>query len=493
MKKVFLVGMLAFFLIVPIYANEADGGASLDVEPSPGILLELDEHILHQPPAPVIEEPAPIEEPALVEEPAQKASEIVKAVPIEHHVPAITEPSVSKIPYTKTPPIIPYSWNMLTLEGNVNPADPNTPNSFFFMNIETGPIDIEFRGSFVLDYYQDLQRSDDHLFLNLTNEYQFDDTGIRTSFTFDILYKNWLFDIQDKVPFFIQGGIDPNIFTATPPALPTKTENETLEFSWANSTFNTVASVQPVIGVGVGRMYNINHLISARIILRSLGLDSSDETIHKAASILAKENQFMNSITADFSQNYRKYYRALLEALGMAGRHIDLLSLEGSQVYAFDQDKFAFSRFWFSPNDMNLGWEVSLSAAPMILYSAPASVVYPEFTLTLQEEYSHITIQDRLYVKLEASQTLLQYNTLWLQVMLGAELRYYPKYNRMWFALGFEDTVKFDVNNNTPYNSQLLDLSAHYLITPNFMIQGRLDINNFKLYTLNIGGKIRIL
>jgi hypothetical protein len=244
-------------------------------------------------------------------------------------------------------------------------------------------------------------------------------------------------------------------------------------------------------------MYNITHLITAKMILRSLGIDDSDEIVHRAASILAREDQYMNSITADFSQNYRKYYKDLLEALKMEGRHLDLLSLEESQVYAFDQDKFAFSRAWFASEDMNIGGELSLSMTPMIIHPSVPTTPVPiadalDFTLTLQEKFSRITLQDRLYVKLEAEQSLMQYNTLWLRGMIGAELRYYPRYSRIWFALGFEDTLLFDITNNSMNNTQLLDLSAHYLITPNFMVFGQFD-TNFTVFEINIGGKIRIL
>jgi hypothetical protein len=177
----------------------------------------------------------------------------------------------------------------------------------------------------------------------------------------------------------------------------------------------------------------------------------------------------------------------------MEGRHLDLLSLEKSQVYAFDQDKFAFSRAWFASEDMNIGGELSLSIAPTITDTTPTTTAYPDFTLTLREKYSRITLQDRLYVKLESEQSLLFYNAMWIKGMLGAEVRYYPRYSRMWFALGFKDTILLNLSNNAINNTQLLDLSAHYLVTPNFMVFGQFDIANFTLFELNIGGKIRIL
>jgi hypothetical protein len=418
---------------------------------------------------------------------------VVKTAPVEYHVPAITEPNISQIPYTETPVIIPYSWNMLTIEGATTPVISGVDGSAFSLYIDTSPFSISMKGAFDVLYRHHIQRKKDILEIGVKNAYSFTDTSITTGFTFDVMYKNWLFDIQDKVPFFIQGGIDPYITTAVSPSLPSSSEEVTFQLDWANSGFTTKASVQPVIGVGIGRMYNIDHLVTARIILRSLGLDASDETVHKAAAILAKENQYMHTMSADFSQNYRKYYRDVLKALGMEGRHIDLLSLEESQIYEFDKDKFAFSRTWFEDEDLNIGGELSLSIAPTITYSTPSTTMYPDFTLTLREEYSRITLQDRLYVKLEAEQSLLQYNTLWIEGMLGAELRYYPRYSRIWFAFGFQDTVQLDVNTNTILNSQKLDLSAHYLITPNFMVFGQFDTIDFASYEFNIGGKIRIM
>jgi len=37
-------------------------------------------------------------------------------------------------------------------------------------------------------------------------------------------------------------------------------------------------------------------------------------------------------MSGDFSENYRRYYTDLLDALGMEGRSLDLLSLDYSQV-----------------------------------------------------------------------------------------------------------------------------------------------------------------
>jgi hypothetical protein len=382
---------------------------------------------------------------------------------------------------------------MLTIEGSASPVISGVDNSAFSLYIDTSPFSVTMNGAFDITYRHYIQRIKDILDITIINENAFTDISITSGFTFDVMYRNWLFDIQDKVPFFIQAGIDPYITTAVSPSLPSESKEITFQLDWANSTFDTKASVQPVISVGIGRMYNIDHLITARIILRSLGLDSSDEAVHKAAGILAKENQYMHSMSADFSQNYRKYYKDILQALGMEGRHIDLLSLEESQVYKFEKDKFAFSRTWFEDEAMNVGGELSLSIAPTITYNTPTGTTYPDFTLTLREEYSRITLQDRLYVKLEAEQSLLQYNTLWIEGMIGTELRYYPRYNRMWFAFGFQDTVRLDVNTNTILNSQNLDLSAHYLVTPNFVVFGQFDTIDFTSYEFNIGGKIRIM
>ena len=386
---------------------------------------------------------------------------------------------------------------MLTIEGTQTPIFSNVENSVFNLFIETSPtLSVSIEGAFNIGYAHHIQRMKDSLDISVDNAYSFTSNSMDAYFTFDILYKNWLLDIQDKIPFFIQAGIDPYI---TPPVLPINPNTiETLELSWANSNFNMTARVQPTIGVGIGRMYNITHLVTARIMLRSLGIEDSDERVHKAAEILAKGDQYMHSMSADFSQNYRRYYTDLLEALDMEERHLDVLSLEESQVYTFDQDKFAFSRAWFASEDMNIGGELSLSIAPMIIYPSVPTTQLPiaddlNFTLTLQEKFSRITLQDRLYVKLEAEQSLMQYNILLLRGMIGAEVRYYPRYSRMWFALGFQDTIVLNLSNNAINNTQLLDLSAHYLVTPNFMVFGQFDTINFSLFELNIGGKIRIL
>ncbi len=182
---------------------------------------------------------------------------------------------------------------MLTIKGSVPTTPPGVENSAFRLLIDTSStFSISMQGNFDIDYVHHIQRMNDSLDIAINNSYFFTDNSFTTDFTLDVRYKNWLLDIQETIPFFVQGGVSPYITPPSPttnPPLPTA-RVETLELSWANSTFDTTARVQPFIGVGIGRMYNINHLVSARIILRSLGLSTSDEIVHEAHAYLRKRN-----------------------------------------------------------------------------------------------------------------------------------------------------------------------------------------------------------
>ena len=467
MKKTLLIGIILVCMTISIYA--ADEEASSEIEQTQEVYLEADDSPAEESLDPImgsIQALTSAEEPVVAEEPMVAVSR------------------TSHSDYYRF--IGPYSYNMLMIRGDVAGASAN--NSLFNLRIDTDTFSISnLEGAFSLRYLQEAQKDSYNILMYLENNYNLKRDDYRTDIALYFDYKNYLFDFGENLPLFIHSG------------LLTTTGTSNISMTYINNSLSLNGTLRPYVGVGIGRTYNISQLIYAKIMLQSLGLDTSQDSIIAVATIMAKEDQYMEKISSDFGQNYIRYYTALLEAIGMEGRHMDLLALSRSQMYRYERAKFDFARRGFTSQYMSHGWEVGLSARPFISYTALPST-FADFDieqteLTLHEEYSHMLLDDKLYVKGEAEQILyIDPPSYSLTGLVKLDLRYFPTYSRLWFGFGLGNTTTMDLDDSSTLTNTLgMDISVNYLVTPNFVMYAQLDTTDFSVLEVNIGGELRLL
>ena len=253
----------------------------------------------------------------------------------------------------------------------------------------------------------------------------------------------------------------------------------------------------PNVGFGVGRMYDITHVIFAKLYLEALGIEVKTSTVKAAMEVTGKGLEFANKLRSKNGLNHIAYYSELMKALGMEGRFLEYDAVELSQLFQFEQDKFDFSRMF----GLTHGWEIEVSAEPNVMY-AQITTPTPVFTfdslnIELDGEYATLMFNQTLYGKLGTNHVVRYVpgdTTEWQYTgKVMGEIRYFPPKSRWW--VGTSGEVAY--NSETTQFNILFDANVHYLITPNFEVylggNNYMTTTPFSDYHVYVGADLRLL
>ena len=372
--------------------------------------------------------------------------------------------------------VVPYAYNRLSIGGGTDTF------KLFEADITVAPFAISYEGGIDATYMLRSQRLQDFLTLDAFFNLVADDTKITPTITTNIGYKNY-FTRLGNIPLFAKGELTLNLSNT--------------EFPYSGGGMRFSITGIPNVGFGVGRMYDITHVIFAKLYLEALGIEVKTSTVKAAMEVTGKGLEFANKLRANNGLNHIAYYTELMKALSMEGRFLEYDAVELSQLFQFEQDKFDFSRMF----GLTHGWEIEVSAEPNVMY-AQITTPTPVFTfdslnIELDGEYATLMFNQTLYGKLGTNH-VVQYipggSPEWLY-LAGAqgEVRYFPHKSRWWVGTSGEVTY----NSETTQFNIVFDANVHYLITPNFEVylggNNYMTTTPFSDYHVYVGADLRLL
>lgn len=250
----------------------------------------------------------------------------------------------------------------------------------------------------------------------------------------------------------------------------------TLNATTTNLTFTFI----PEASIGVGRVYNIDSVYRAKLLMEHLGVDPTPEKVKAAVEVFQKTGEIFNRYVDNNSNRSREFYEELAAAMGISDRVEDLIYLNAwnSQEYAFQRARSV---------GMIYGWDARLALAVNIEknwagYSFGGSVG-PEVQI------GGFLMEDRLYYEANASAKVDYATSFDFDIDTEARIVYLPDDYQWWAEAIFE--VDYDSSFFTPFSYDLAG-AGYYLLNPNFRVYAGLRWYGLDDIALFGGGEIRL-
>jgi hypothetical protein len=239
-------------------------------------------------------------------------------------------------------------------------------------------------------------------------------------------------------------------------------------------TSGITTEIRPYIGVGVGREYSIDTILTAEVMMKHLGVEPTEERVRAAAEVMYTRTKIFNQYTDDRRENVIEYYTKLAEAMGIPDRVLDVIFITSSQMYDYEVTRYA---------GFTSGWEAMVSLNPTFEYSTTAPF---SGTIDIGASYGDFFLDQMLYARAAASGSVGLGSGLTYGLSADLQAVYLPEDYRWWA----EGHLELGVSNTSSFSADVLG-EGHYLLNPNFDIHAGAQIGTSGL-KIFAGGFYRI-
>ncbi|NCB02627.1 MAG: hypothetical protein EOM67_10730 [Spirochaetia bacterium] len=359
----------------------------------------------------------------------------------------------------------PYMYQSLSVTGGLGGGEA------FNITIDTSPAvtfaaDAGLRGNY--EYVNHQENS--HLFLSSANSnLSLGSTGIVINPIANGYYRNYAFSLGSMPAYYrISGGID-----------------MLLNIPFGGGPFFRI-ELSPVVGAGIGRMYNIQPIKTIINTMNHFGITPSEEMVKEVAQIMYSFVERMKTYSNDDSLLEASYYRDLAKAYSIEDKALELSRVATSQVFAFESARWA---------GLMYGWNAYANVMPSITFQTGTTSSFTfDFGLELGGQWATLLADDTIYLSVRGNiipaietSPAFQFN---LDMGGNVNARYFFDNPRMWVDSNLTLRVNllptFAINLN-------LDGQFNYLIAPNFTTYAGVNIlRTFDEFSIVAGGEIRV-
>ncbi|MCF7933764.1 MAG: hypothetical protein K9M84_04045 [Spirochaetia bacterium] len=239
-------------------------------------------------------------------------------------------------------------------------------------------------------------------------------------------------------------------------------------------TTGITTEIRPYIGVGVGREYSIDTILTAEVMMKHLGVEPTEERVRAAAEVMYTSAKIFSQYTDDRRENAIEYYTQLAAAMGIPDRVLDVIFITSSQIYDYEVARYT---------GFTKGWEAMVSLNPTFSYFTTASF---SGTIDIGASYGDFFLDQMLYAKAWATGSVGFNSGLTYGLSADLQAVYLPEDYRWWA----EGHLELGVSNSSSFSADVLG-EGHYLLNPNFDIHAGAQIGTSGL-KIFAGGFYRI-
>ncbi len=249
-----------------------------------------------------------------------------------------------------------------------------------------------------------------------------------------------------------------------------------------NATTNSITfTLNPSAALGVGRVYSINSVYRAKLLMEHLGVEPTIEKVKACVKVFETTGEIFNKFTNNDSELTRDFYEQLASAMGIPERIEDVILLNAwnSQEYAFQRARYA---------NMVNGWDVRLAGYLNIEKNFGGTSI--GVTAGPEAQIGGFLVEDRFYYEGDA-QVYINYANSAFTTTIDTEARavYLPTDYSWWAEAILE--VDYKPALVTPLSFDLAG-AGYYLINPNFRAYAGLRFYGLDDIALFGGGEIRL-
>ncbi len=359
---------------------------------------------------------------------------------------------------------LPYSYTYLVIGGAY------TGDEAFQLDIDTSPADFSLDAGLDALYGYVKNSEDTYLSFNSSGtSVRAGSSGIFLNVGANGNYRSYAFNI-DQMKAFLSVSGNANVAM-------------NVAFSPSSSFFSLL--LNPDIGFGVGRMYSIQETREVINTMEYFNIPVTEEKVKEVASLNFMRTQEYNTYNNDFNTVVSRYWNEKARILGIEDRIAELIWIESSQTYAFEEARWA---------GLEYGWTAYMEARPWIYYSSTSGIEF-NIGIALAAEYATLMNDDSLYLSVSGDivPTFSPSSTKIFSIAgdIDARVRYFFTDPRMWA----EGNVNFSLNSLNTTTPVDLDISAEfdYLINPNFTaFAGARIVDTFDTIGVYAGGEMRL-
>jgi len=250
----------------------------------------------------------------------------------------------------------------------------------------------------------------------------------------------------------------------------------------SNSTGSSFRfSLDPYIGIGLGRQHSIYNILRAELMMDYLGVVPTEEKVRAVVEVFNQATAILNRFSNNDADLFKEYWSRVAEAMGIPDRVIDVIYLANSQEYAFELNRYA---------GLMSGMEAMLylSIEPEIntALTTPFSI---GGDLGMSGAISGYFVDDMLYYRANGSLSGgFSSGSISANLSLVGDLVYFPDDYHWWAEAGL--IAGLNIGTSTTFAVTLTG-DMYYMLAPNFTTYAKVSLSTSSI-SVKAGGSYRL-
>ncbi|MBL7007135.1 MAG: hypothetical protein ISR78_08650 [Spirochaetia bacterium] len=315
------------------------------------------------------------------------------------------------------------------------------------------------------DYYSLQQTQDTYLLYDVNAAFNLGTTQTKISLGTNQTagYKLYGLDVSSYAGFLSAGG------------------SGNISFTTNSFGSNFQFSVDPYVGVGIGRQYSIFNILRAELMMNYLGVIPTEGKVRAVAEIFNQAGAILNRYSNNNAELAIEYWSRVAEAMGIPNRVIEVIFIANSQEYAFELNRYAglmsgmeAMLFLSIEPELNTAWTTPFSIGGDVGVSGAVNGYF---------------IEERLYYQANGSLSAgFSSGSLSANLNLLGNLIYFPEDYHWWAEAGMN--AGLNLGASTTFSVTLTG-DIYYMLSPNFTTYAKATLSTSQI-TIKAGGSYRL-